>query len=113
MKIFSKASVTKGQRLTIKASGNLHVSNYSLTVGPGGTTRYGSSGVGSGVSAGGDVDEAIDTWLASRGRVVHRCQQVLADLKAFGSPDFTMLSVAMRELRAMQVAAKDGDPGSN
>ena len=41
----TKASAEKGQRLTIRASGNLQVSNYSLTVGPDGTTRYGASGV--------------------------------------------------------------------
>ena len=37
--------------------------------------------------------------------MVDRCSQVLADLRAHGSPDFTMLSVAMREIRAMQVPA--------
>jgi len=42
----TKSTVTKGQKLTIKASGNLHVSNYSLTVGPGGTTRYGGTTLG-------------------------------------------------------------------
>ncbi len=44
--VSTKATLTKGQRLSVKASGNLHVSNYSLTVGPGGTTRYGSSTLG-------------------------------------------------------------------
>ena len=49
-----------------------------------------------------DPGAAIEHWIASRQVVVGRCRQVIDDLRAHGSPDFTMLSVAMREVRAMQ-----------
>ena len=50
-----------------------------------------------------DTDAEFEAWLETRGRVVDRCRQVLSDLRVHGHPDFTMLSVAMRELRALQV----------
>lgn len=37
------ADLTKGQHLEIEAKGQLHVSNYNLTVGPEGTRRYSGS----------------------------------------------------------------------
>ncbi len=39
----TKISLVKGQSLRIRATGQLYVSNYSLTAGPGGTTRYSNS----------------------------------------------------------------------
>ena len=47
----------------------------------------------------------VESWIHGRQLVVERCRQVMSDLRAHGRPDFTMLSVAMREIRAMQVPA--------
>ncbi len=50
----------------------------------------------------GDASARIDAWMAQNRIVVGRCQQVLADLKTGGTSDFAMLSVAMREIRALR-----------
>ena len=47
----------------------------------------------------------IRSWIESNALSVSRWRQVLADLKAAGSIDFTMLSVAMGEIRGLQRAA--------
>ena len=47
----------------------------------------------------------IRSWIESNTLSVSRWRQVLADLKAAGSIDFTMLSVAMGEIRGLQRAA--------
>jgi len=73
-------------------------------------SRLTADAIASGVSVEADLNGSIDVWLASRGRAVKRCQQLLADLKAYGHPDFTMLSVAMRELRAMQAGHGNAAP---
>ena len=44
----------------------------------------------------------IDAWMLENRVALARCQQVLGDLKAGGSADFAMMSVAMREIRALQ-----------
>jgi len=44
----------------------------------------------------------IDSWLERNRAAVSRCRDILADLKAGGTPDFPMLSVAMREIRGMR-----------
>ena len=50
----------------------------------------------------------IRIWAESQALSVSRWRQVLADLKAAGSIDFTMLSVALGELRGLQRAALPG-----
>ena len=50
----------------------------------------------------------IRTWIEGNALPVSRWRQVLADLKAAGSIDFTMLSVAMGEIRGLQRAALPG-----
>ena len=50
----------------------------------------------------------IRTWIEGNALSVSRWRQVLADLKAAGSIDFTMLSVAMGEIRGLQRAALPG-----
>ena len=48
------------------------------------------------------VTSLIDTWIAKNKVGVDRARQVIADLHgAPGAPDLAMLSVAMRELRAL------------
>ena len=49
-----------------------------------------------------DAKSRIDAWMAQNRVAVARCQQVLADLKTGGSSDFAMMSVAMREMRALR-----------
>ena len=54
-----------------------------------------------------DVGEAtpagrIDAWLAQNRIPVARCRQILGDLESAGRTDFTMLSVAMGEIRALR-----------
>jgi glutamate dehydrogenase len=55
-------------------------------------------------------DARIEAWLSANATAVARCGSVLADLEAAGSPDFTMLSVAMREVRALH--RPEDAPGS-
>ena len=49
-----------------------------------------------------DAKSRIDAWMRKNRVAVARCQQVLSDLKSVGSTDFAMMSVAMREIRALQ-----------
>ena len=44
----------------------------------------------------------IDAWMRANRRSITRCQQVINDLKAGGNADFAMMSVAMREIRALR-----------
>ena len=46
--------------------------------------------------------ERVEAWLAQNGIPVARCRQILADLAAAGRTDFTMLSVAMGEIRTLR-----------
>ena len=55
-----------------------------------------------------DPQSCIRNWIESNVLAVGRWRQVLADLKAAGSIDFTMLSVAMGEIRGLQRAAAPG-----
>jgi glutamate dehydrogenase len=48
-----------------------------------------------------DAGSRIAAWITQNDAAVHRCRQVLADLKGGPSADFAMLSVAMREIRSM------------
>ncbi len=43
----------------------------------------------------------VDTWLASRPRVVERVDQTMNDLRSSSSVDLAMLTVASRQLRAL------------
>ena len=51
-----------------------------------------------------EPEARIRTWIEVNVLAVSRWRQVLADLKAAGSIDFTMLSVAMGEIRGLQRA---------
>jgi glutamate dehydrogenase len=58
---------------------------------------------------GGDArtpDEHLQAWLESNEHSVSRCLQVLADLRAAGTPDLARLSVAVREVRNLIHAAE-------
>jgi glutamate dehydrogenase len=44
---------------------------------------------------------AVDSWLAQRGRVVERIDQMLNDLKTAPAVDLAMLTVASRQLRTL------------
>ncbi|HEX3580591.1 MAG TPA: hypothetical protein VH087_02435, partial [Thermoanaerobaculia bacterium] len=44
---------------------------------------------------------AVDLWLAQRGRVVERIDQMLSDLKTAPVVDLAMLTVASRQLRTL------------
>ena len=48
--------------------------------------------------------ERVEAWLAQNRIPVARCRQILADLAAAGQTDFTMLSVAMGEIRTLRHA---------
>ncbi|TFH49949.1 MAG: NAD-glutamate dehydrogenase, partial [Lysobacterales bacterium] len=54
-----------------------------------------------------DAASRIAAWIAQNDIAVHRCRQVLVDLKGGPKTDFAMLSVAMREIRSMHVVAGD------
>ena len=49
-----------------------------------------------------DAKSRIGAWMAQKRVAVIRCQQVLSDLKTIGNADFAMMSVAMREIRALR-----------
>ena len=49
-----------------------------------------------------DTDARIVAWLQANTVAVNRCRQVLSDLRTAGTPDFAMLSVAMREIRGLR-----------
>ena len=55
-----------------------------------------------------DAGSRIAAWMTRNDASVHRCRQLLADLKGGPKADFAMLSVAMREIRSMH--ADDDDP---
>ena len=48
--------------------------------------------------------ERVDAWLEQNSIPVARCRQILADLESAGPTDFTMLSVAMGEIRTLRHA---------
>jgi glutamate dehydrogenase len=58
-----------------------------------------------------DAGSRIAAWMKQNHTAVHRCRQVLADLKGGPKTDFAMLSVAMREIRSMhEDDEKPGEP---
>lgn len=46
-------------------------------------------------------DILVDAWTASNGRTLERAAQLMTELRAVPAPDAAMLSVALRELRAL------------
>src|SRR3546814_14707595 len=57
---------------------------------------------GGGAAAGtGGTETVIATWSAGRGPLVARTEQLLEELKASGTPHFSMLAVANRQLKSM------------
>ena len=48
-----------------------------------------------------DAESRIAAWEARRGFQLARCRQLLADLRAVPALDMAMLSVLLRELRAL------------
>jgi glutamate dehydrogenase len=46
-------------------------------------------------------DTVVDAWQASNGRTLERAAQLMTELRAVAAPDTAMLSVALRELRAL------------
>jgi glutamate dehydrogenase len=49
-----------------------------------------------------DADARISAWMQANAVAVNRCRQILSDFRASGTPDFAMLSVAMREIRGLR-----------
>jgi len=47
--------------------------------------------------------ERIDAWLQSNALAAERCKRILQDVRSRGSADFTMLSVALREIRGLRL----------
>jgi glutamate dehydrogenase len=47
------------------------------------------------------VETAIQAWCGGRTHLVTRTDQLLAELKASGAPQFPMLAVVNRQLKAM------------
>lgn len=46
--------------------------------------------------------ERVEAWLEQNRIPVARCRQILGDLAGAGQTDFTMLSVAMGEIRTLR-----------
>ena len=46
-------------------------------------------------------EKLVDAWTSSNGRTLERAAQLMAELRAVPAPDAAMLSVALRELRAL------------
>ena len=57
-----------------------------------------------------DAESRIASWMANNRAAVERCSQLLTDLKGGPRTDFSMLSVAMREIRSMH--AEDQAPSA-
>ena len=49
----------------------------------------------------GSMEGVIETWAISRKPLVTRTEQLIAELKSTGAPDFAMLAVANRQLKTM------------
>ncbi|HYN21674.1 MAG TPA: NAD-glutamate dehydrogenase [Thermoanaerobaculia bacterium] len=60
------------------------------------------------IRGGMDAGSAIDSWIEERRPLVTRTEQLLAELKAVGTPDLAMLAVANRQLKSMGSAGPDG-----
>ena len=49
----------------------------------------------------GSPDEVIDEWAETRRPLIERAEQLIAELRASGNPDFSMLAVANRQLKSL------------
>ena len=49
--------------------------------------------------------QRVDDWLAANSLATDRCRNLMDDLRAKGSIDYTMLSVALREIRGLRQLA--------
>ena len=49
----------------------------------------------------GSGDKAVDAWAQQRQVLVNRTDQLVAELRSTGAPDFAMLAVANRQLKSM------------
>ena len=56
-----------------------------------------------GSDIGEDASQRVADWLGRNDQNVQRCRQVLAELRGAGVADFAMMSVAMREIRALGI----------
>jgi glutamate dehydrogenase len=59
-----------------------------------------------------DAEARISAWMQANAVAVNRCRQILSDLRAAGTPDFAMLSVAMREIRSLKPIEEIEEAGS-
>jgi glutamate dehydrogenase len=59
------------------------------------------SALGDGAPAAGGTEAPIDAWEAGRAFQLARCRALLADMKSGAAVDMAMLSVLLRELRAL------------
>ncbi len=58
--------------------------------------------------------DILDRWTARHKAAIDRCQRVIVEFRSGAAPDFAMLSVAMRDLRAMRhLAASVGSELAN
>ena len=48
-----------------------------------------------------DADDPVASWSAANVQAMRRCSAIIQDASATTAPDFAILSVAMRELRAL------------
>ncbi len=58
-----------------------------------------------GATADADMDMLVAAWAERNRLPMERCSQIIAELRSGPTPDFTMLSVAMRELRGLVQSA--------
>ncbi|MGH7799996.1 MAG: NAD-glutamate dehydrogenase [Thermodesulfobacteriota bacterium] len=57
-----------------------------------------------------NAETCIDAWLAQNRALIERCLQVFADLKAGGTIELAMLSVALRELHSLVQSGESSVP---
>ena len=58
-----------------------------------------------------DADTRISAWMQANTVAVNRCQHILSDLRASDTPDFAMVSVAMREIRSLRIIDEFDESG--
>src|SRR3546814_13735119 len=78
----------------------MRVLNGSAPVTGGAKSKAKAKGEGAAAGTGG-TETVIATWSAGREPLVARTEQLLEELKASGTPHFSMLAVANRQLKSM------------
>src|SRR3546814_540941 len=78
----------------------IRVLNGSAPVTGGAKSKAKAKGEGAAAGTGG-TETVIATWSAGREPLVARTEQLLEELKASGTPHFSMLAVATRQLKSM------------